>query len=211
MPASPPGIAVDLRTRRRNETRLEVQRAALDLFERHGFDETTVDEIACAAGISPRTYFRYFATKEESILGDTHGFDEALHACLTAAWATEESLDAFSLADIEEAFRGTIIRFRRDQSEVAATVLRIRKLVCTSPALARAAPGRYAENTRRWLALVNGTCSATTRSRIRMILEVAQLAIHCAFDEWVNECASDLPDADLLTIYDSVCARVRNL
>ncbi|WP_020104897.1 TetR family transcriptional regulator [Nocardia sp. 348MFTsu5.1] len=211
MPTSSAGTAPDLRTRRRTATRIEVQKAALELFELHGFDDTTVDEIARAAGISPRTYFRYFATKEESILGDTHGFDEALQASLKAACATEETLAAFSLADIEEAFRGAIIGFRHDQGEVAATVLRIRKLVCTNPALSRAALGRCAENTQRWLALVDERCSATTRSRIKMTLEVAQLAIHCAFDEWVNACEPDLPDADLLTIYDAVCTRVRNL
>jgi len=211
MSTSSPGATIDLRTRRRNETRGEIQKAALDLFEQHGFDETTVDEIARVAGISPRTFFRYFATKEDCVLGDTHGFDVALQNCIEAAEAADKSLSTLTLADIEEAFRGAITGFRHEQREVAATSLRIRKLVCASPTLSNASIARCAENTRRRLARLDQQCPATTRSRLRMILEIAQLSVQCAFDEWVNACEPGQPDADLLTIYDEVCTRVRNL
>ncbi len=59
----------DLRERRRQETRLEISRAALELFELQGFAATTVEEIARAAGVSSSTFFRCFATKEESVWG----------------------------------------------------------------------------------------------------------------------------------------------
>ena len=51
--------------RRRTYTSGEIQNVAFDLFAERGFEAVTVDEIADAAGISPRTFFRYFATKEE--------------------------------------------------------------------------------------------------------------------------------------------------
>jgi AcrR family transcriptional regulator len=52
------------------DNRRRLQDAALDLFERCGFDEVTIDDITEAAGTSRRTYFRYFATKEDSALSD---------------------------------------------------------------------------------------------------------------------------------------------
>jgi AcrR family transcriptional regulator len=54
-----------LRERHKQATRRELREAALDLFERHGYAHTSVDQIAHAAGVSRSTFFRYFASKEE--------------------------------------------------------------------------------------------------------------------------------------------------
>jgi AcrR family transcriptional regulator len=45
-------------------TKRKLQQAALDLFAKKGYEDTTTEEIAEKAGVSPRTFFRYFATKE---------------------------------------------------------------------------------------------------------------------------------------------------
>ncbi|MET4430197.1 TetR family transcriptional regulator [Mycolicibacterium sp. 624] len=60
--------SVGLRERRRRQTSLEIHRAALELASERGFDNVTVEEIATAAGVSPRTFFNYFTTKESAIV-----------------------------------------------------------------------------------------------------------------------------------------------
>ena len=58
------------RGRPASTTRQDVARAALDLFAGQGYDETTVDEIAAAVGISRRTFFRYFESKPDVVWGE---------------------------------------------------------------------------------------------------------------------------------------------
>jgi AcrR family transcriptional regulator len=58
-----------LRDRKKDDTRKAISRAALLLAVERGPDGITVDDIAAAAGVSPRTVFNYFATKEYAILG----------------------------------------------------------------------------------------------------------------------------------------------
>ncbi|WP_432958378.1 TetR/AcrR family transcriptional regulator [Micromonospora haikouensis] len=59
------GGDLSLRDRARRAVRAEIVDAALGVFLSQGFEATTVEEIAQAAGISRRSYFRYFASKEE--------------------------------------------------------------------------------------------------------------------------------------------------
>ncbi|MEV7284311.1 TetR family transcriptional regulator [Streptomyces sp. NPDC093252] len=63
-PASPAG---SLTERRKAATRMEIARAAAGLFAGQGLRATRAEDIAQAAGIAPRTFYRYFATKEESV------------------------------------------------------------------------------------------------------------------------------------------------
>ena len=58
---------MDLRLRRRRQTTAEVREAAVRLISERGFDKVTIEEICSEAGISQRTFFNYFPTKESAI------------------------------------------------------------------------------------------------------------------------------------------------
>ncbi|MGW5214061.1 TetR/AcrR family transcriptional regulator [Streptomyces sp. NPDC004051] len=66
-PQTPPTPRASLTERRKAETRMEIARAAAGLFVREGLRATRAEDIAQAAGIAPRTFYRYFAAKEEAI------------------------------------------------------------------------------------------------------------------------------------------------
>ena len=61
-----------LRERKKQKTRDSIQRTALRLFEKQGYEETTIEQIAAAVEISPSTFFNYFPTKEDVVLYDAY-------------------------------------------------------------------------------------------------------------------------------------------
>jgi AcrR family transcriptional regulator len=61
-----------LRERKKQKTRESIQRTALRLFEKQGYEETTIEQIAAAVEISPSTFFNYFPTKEDVVLFDAY-------------------------------------------------------------------------------------------------------------------------------------------
>jgi AcrR family transcriptional regulator len=71
-------IVLSPRDRRRTKLAAQIERVALSLFVKRGIGAVTVDEIADAADISRRTFFRYFASKEDLLLGDRQRYDDSL-------------------------------------------------------------------------------------------------------------------------------------
>jgi AcrR family transcriptional regulator len=67
-----------LRNLRRDRTRDEIAQAALELISKKGYGDTLVEEIAAAALISPRTFYRYFPAKEDAFFHGLPAFEEAL-------------------------------------------------------------------------------------------------------------------------------------
>jgi AcrR family transcriptional regulator len=73
-----------LRDRTRRAVRAELASRALELFAEHGFDETTVDDIAQAAGMSKRSFFRYFPSKEDVVFGEVETIAEQVATEISA-------------------------------------------------------------------------------------------------------------------------------
>src|SRR5438874_3020725 len=85
------------RERKKRETRDALIEAALDLFSEQGVDGTTIEQIADRADVSERTFYRYFATKEDVLFADAVDRREQFAAALATA-ADEPLLDALRLA-----------------------------------------------------------------------------------------------------------------
>ena len=89
------------RERKKHQTREALQEAARRLFAEQGYDATTVKEIADAADVAERTFFRYFAAKEDLLLPDLVARFQAFERATAARPAGEPPLTAVREAAIE--------------------------------------------------------------------------------------------------------------
>lgn len=72
MPHTVTALGQSLRERKKQKTREAIQREATRLFQKQGFEATTIEQIAAAVEISPSTFFNYFKSKEEVVLYDAY-------------------------------------------------------------------------------------------------------------------------------------------
>jgi AcrR family transcriptional regulator len=91
-----------LRERKKAKTKAAIQEHALRLFREQGYAETTVEQIAAAAEVSPSTFFRYFPAKEDTVLTDL--VDRQTFQVMVDAPAELSPLEALKYA-VGEVFR----------------------------------------------------------------------------------------------------------
>jgi AcrR family transcriptional regulator len=87
-----------MRERQRAAVRNALSEAALELTMEQGFDVTTVDQIVETVGVSRRTFFHYFPTKEDAVLGDVDALGERLRTALEARPRDESAWTALGEA-----------------------------------------------------------------------------------------------------------------
>jgi TetR/AcrR family transcriptional regulator, regulator of mycofactocin system len=121
--------------RRRVTSRDELEQAAFDLFGRQGFDRTTVDDIAAAAGIARRTFFRYFPSKNDVPWGNFDAELDRMRTRLKASSAHVKLMDAIRVA---------VVDFNRIAPEQVPFHRRRMELILRTPALQAHSTLRYA-------------------------------------------------------------------
>lgn len=173
-----------LRARKKAQTRRTIQEHALRLFLSKGYENTTVDEIAAAAGVSHMTFFRHFPTKEAVVETDDY---DALIVRLIAERPPEED----ALTALHQALgQGLKAVYATDRE---ALLVRTR-LVLTTPAL-RARVWRNLHATEELFAqAIAARVPGQNDLATRVVAAAAVAALNTALTVWVaGEGTEDLP------------------
>lgn len=176
-----PDADCGLRELRRRETRRAITDAALDLFERQGVAATSVEAIAEAAGIAPRTFYRHAGTKENALFVD----DDAMERLLAGVCGVDRR-GATVVRAIEEAFLAQIDAFDAEPPESHARVLRVRRLVLADPDLLARALARDAEQVQELTTIVLHAGDHPDELRARTVVTAIGTAVRLAYDEWAR-------------------------
>ena len=118
-------MADTLRDRTRRAVRAEIAEAAIALFAERGFDETTVEDIARAVGMTKRSFFRYFPTKEDAVFAGTEVLVEQVVADLEARPADEDPWDCLH----------QVLRRWQERIHTSGAELAGERLIQSTPAL----------------------------------------------------------------------------
>ncbi len=181
-PVSGPG----LRARKKAQTRQVIQAQALRLFLAKGYDATTVEEIAAAAGVSHMTFFRHFLTKESVV--DTDDYDPMIAALIAGRPSAEDPLTAIHQAVLEGL--GAILPEGRD------VLLTRTRLVLATPALrARLWENQYATVRLFTGALMTRHATDPPDLGVRVLAAAALATVTTALITWVDgDGAENLPE-----------------
>src|SRR4051794_10405541 len=191
--------AIGLRERKKARTREALQEAAMARFARQGFEGTTVEEIAEACEVSPRTFFRYFPTKEDVLFADAAVRRERLLAVIAERPPAEPAFAALCAA-----MRTPTADSRDDRDALVARS----KIVAASPPL----QAYKAEHQHGWEVEVVDVLQRralaqhepVTRDELVLVTAVTTAALRVALDAWV----ADASAPDLGVLLDDAFARL---
>src|SRR5487761_80746 len=185
VPASPAVSGTGHPGRRRATSHAELEQAAFGLFAAHGCDATTVDEIAAAAGIGRRTFFRYFPSKNDIPWGAFEVELERMRVRLKACPPETPLADAIRVA---------LIDFNRVAPAQVPLHRRRMELILRVPTLLAHSTLRFAA----WRAVVADFAAERTGRRAddlapQAIAHAVLGVAVAAYEHWLDDPASDLP------------------
>jgi AcrR family transcriptional regulator len=171
----------DWRQRKKTATRDRIRASALLLFGEQGYDATTVEQIAAAAGVSHMTFFRYFPAKEDVVLSDSYDPLIAGYISRTpASWPVGRRVRAVLVEGLRQVYDAD-----RD------TLLAQNKLIVSTPALLDRLWTDQIATQRLILTALGAGDDFDTRVMVAACLAVASTAILA----WVeSDGALELPD-----------------
>lgn len=185
-----------LRQRKQQATRERLKRAAMALFLERGFETTTIDDIADAADMSRRSFFHYFASKEDVVAAWQEDAATALVTEILARPAEESMLTA-----AENAIAAALKRI--DPTEAAA----MSRLKRDNPALQARDQLKY-EKLERALAdgLAQRSGRKSDRLKARLVAMIATGAMRVGGESWLSEGSRDKPEAFVKRTFDAIRA-----
>lgn len=151
--------------------------AAMELYGERGFDNTTVEEIAARAGLTERTFFRYFADKREVLFGGAHELQEFLVAHVLEAPASLAPIEVIATAYM--AAGDDVFEARRDFSRARQAII--------------AANAELQERELIKLATLNAALAEALRKRgvadpaASLAAESGGSAFRLGFERWVED------------------------
>jgi AcrR family transcriptional regulator len=176
----------DWRQRKKTATRDRIRASALRLFSEQGYDATTVEQIAAAAGVSHMTFFRYFPAKEDVALSDSYDPLIASHIAQTpATWPVIRRIRAVLTEGLRQVYDAD-----RD------TLLAQNKLIVATPALRdRLWADQIATQQLILQALSAGQDDLRPSFETRVTVAACLAAATTAILTWVeNDGTAELPD-----------------
>jgi mycofactocin system transcriptional regulator len=172
-----------------------LEAVALDLFSEHGFDETTVEQIAAAAGVSARTFFRYFDTKSAVLWND---FDREVDRLRHGFELVSGDLPMM------DAIRHVVVDVNGYQAEDVPELRARMNLISTVPALQASAAPHYDAWERAVSDFAAGKLGQPAEALVPLAIGRATLAVcRAAFDLWLGRV-----DADLTVYLDEALGRL---
>lgn len=168
-----------LRERKKLRTRQALVDAGLDLFIRQGFEHTTIDQIVNACEVSRRTFFRYFASKEDLFIAESDDRRNDMIELLTQRPVTEPAWLSV---------RAAIVNLARSHLGDRRRRLARARLIARTPTL-RAATLEAQQRWQRALveALADRTGPGMDRLEPHLMAGAATAALHAAYEVWTGD------------------------